>query len=289
VINRVFGAKAELPISALREALDELPAVEYTIMPLPEFNRLLASDLAGAMRVYWLELLYRSHMAAVTGLRRIERWAFATTSAAEIGSLHGFAASLRGLLEASADTHDALADALINVADSHSVIRRAINGQVTDFLLHPHLEDVLLHFTYAGKQSKNPDGRSIYKPKLTTDYIRSLGASSGLDYLPLYGKLCDVTHPAAASLFMYTESDSHSRYRLGSTLCQEHAELLASLVPLGFLPALYLLWLVAEFPEAQLPAVNRRQELQGPVWDDVRQRCIDTSSPRVEYRRPGGA
>ncbi len=297
VISRVFGPKAELPIKAMRSALHELPAVQYTIMPLSQFNELLAADMAGAMRIYWREMLYRSHLAGAVGLRRIERWTFATTTAAEGGSLYGFAAALRGLLEACADTHDALADALNNVADSHTVIRRALDGHVAELTLHPHLEDVLLHFTYAGKQSKRPDGRPVYKPKPTTDYIRALKDSAGLDYLPLYGRLCDITHPADASLFMYVESDGHSRYRLGAiddsrlidTICQAHRHHLAALVPLGFLPALYLLCLAADFAEARLPAVTLSPELSGPVWDDVRQRVSDTSPPRLEYRSPGGA
>lgn len=291
--SMIFGQAAARSLDGIFEALSELPAVEYNIMPLKEFERLLATDMAAAMRIYWLELVYRSHLAAASGLRRFERWVFAVTSAAASGSFYGVAASLRGLLEACADTHDALADALNNLASSHAVVRSAITGRQSELALHPHLEDVLLHFTYAGKASKHPDDRPIYKPKANTEYLRQMGANAGVDYMPLYRTLCDLAHPADASLFAYVETDpDSSKYILGSvreeerirSLCATHRDTISSLIPMGALPGLYILWTIARFPEAKLPTPRYRPSLAGPVWADIVRRLEDPSPPDIEIR-----
>ena len=79
----------------------ELRNFTYRVLDVEAFEVLLRHDSRRGQRIYWLELLYRAHLAAATTMLRQDRWLNA--AAATNANCLGFAAAFRGLLESAAD------------------------------------------------------------------------------------------------------------------------------------------------------------------------------------------
>ncbi len=68
----------------------------YTFMDEEIFRRLLSRDLGEGMRVYWAEMLQRTHLAAVTAVLRSRQWLWGVQHAIAQENFLMFAAGLRG-------------------------------------------------------------------------------------------------------------------------------------------------------------------------------------------------
>src|SRR4051794_18889426 len=78
--------------------------------------------------IYWKEILYRAHMAAVVAILRNTRWVSAVTSEFAQGNLFGWAAACRSLIEAAGDTMDGFQPVAITLAEQHRMILTEITG-----------------------------------------------------------------------------------------------------------------------------------------------------------------
>ena len=107
-----------------------------------------------------------------------------------------------------------------------------------------------------------------------------------------------LTHPAAASTFLYSETDGHGRWRIGDTsdrelidvFCRTHSDLIPAVTVLAIAPAVYQVRVVQVFdlpnmdgPDLSLLGIN------GPVWDDISARLRDPAPPRTEDPFASGA
>lgn len=269
---------------------ERLRGYEYLFMSSADYDTLLRTDLPAAMKVYWLEILYRAHYGACVSLLRTIRWLDAVVMSAREENFYGFAASLRGLMEAAGDSHHTIGATVLSLADSHVIIRQALAGSLYRVVVHPILEDALIHFTHARRVGRKEDAPSSHRAKSTAEYLGALEAASGKPIHGCYSKLCEVTHPASASTFLYREQDLHGRYRIGSlndarlidTFCRTYSDLMAPIVVLGVTPAVYQLRVVETFnlPTLAGPDLNTL-ELEGPVWDGIRARLEDPSPPQT--------
>ena len=288
--DELFGPVASL-IGDLRAVKPLLRGSEYSFMPSADYQILLETDLAGAMKVYWTEILYRAHYSSLISLLRTIGWVEATLAAARESTFYGFAASYRGLLEAAADSHDALSTTLVNLAHSHILVRQALDGVLEGMALHPTLENELIHFTHARRLPKEEDAPDSHRARPTTHYLKVLEGSCELPVLECYRKLCEITHPAAASAFLYSESDGHGRWRIGDTsdrelieaFCRIHGGLGGPVLVLGVAPALYQLRVVQEFglPELSSPDLELLS-VDGPVWTEIEIRLRNDSPPSIQ-------
>src|SRR5271157_4499763 len=65
-------------------------------------------DREYAGRVYWTEILNRAHIASVAAIFRSTEWVDVAVRERRAGSLYGWAAGCRGLIESAGDTMESL-------------------------------------------------------------------------------------------------------------------------------------------------------------------------------------
>ena len=178
----------------------------YRIMPLAEFS--VITNIAERNQVYWRELLFRAHFGACTGMLRLREWLHGGERALADGNALMLAAGVRGFLEAAADTFQGFSDVGPTLADGHTIVRRAIKGELSeDLALAPELENTLIHFSYARKLSPG-DGPALHSAASAKDCVSVLSESAP-DIVDVYHELCDYTHPASSSLFVFAGERTH--------------------------------------------------------------------------------
>jgi hypothetical protein len=175
-------------------------------MPIAEFATL--SGIAERNQVYWREILFRAHFGASTGMLRLNAWLRGSERALVDGNVLMLAAGIRGFLEACADTRQGFSDVAPTLADCHTVVSRAINGELSEqIVLAPELENTLIHFSYARRLSAG-EAPALHSAATAKDCVSVL-LESAPDVVDVYHALCDYTHPAAASLFLFGGERTH--------------------------------------------------------------------------------
>lgn len=146
--DRVLGSEASV-VPLLERCVAELPQFRYTFMSEVDFLSQLQSDVAGAMQTYWREILARCHWSAISSLLRTYRWTSGILEAYHHRNLVVFAACCRGLVEACADSDDALQIVPHTLAQNVSTLRLALWHRLETVTEAPELEKRLLQFTHA--------------------------------------------------------------------------------------------------------------------------------------------
>jgi|RhiMetdeSRZDD1v2_1073273.scaffolds.fasta_scaffold920508_1 hypothetical protein len=139
----LFGPEGDRFIEMIEQL--ELPAIKvrYTFTANDDFKDVLSKrDFARVNRIFWTEMLERTHLAAVTAILRNHQWIAGIKLAIAGKNLLTFAAGFRGLIESAADSATALKDVPTTIARDHSKILRAVSGQFAEALLNvTQLED----------------------------------------------------------------------------------------------------------------------------------------------------
>lgn len=132
VTPHLFGRAGDVYPKILRDIVNEASGTTYSFMGVEEFKVLSPSQMN---RVYWEEILYRVHWAALANAIRHLRWFDAcvvhTTSQP---NYLAFCAALRGLVESAADTKHSLEVVPLTIASSAGVILEALNGRLNSSL-----------------------------------------------------------------------------------------------------------------------------------------------------------
>src|SRR5688572_24238752 len=92
-----------------------------------------AIDPKAASAQYWLEMLFRSHMAAVSSLLRSHAWLQGMHRGIADRNVLVFAASMRGFAESASDTVDGLGSVAITLADNFRRIDSILEGRIKTF------------------------------------------------------------------------------------------------------------------------------------------------------------
>jgi len=100
----------------------------YRFIDNSEFVKLIPNNLREANKIYVQELLFRSHIAAITTLFRNEKWMQGLRSAVECKNFFVFCASLRGLVESAADSKYSLIHVPGTLRDHFSPFYSALHG-----------------------------------------------------------------------------------------------------------------------------------------------------------------
>ncbi|MCB1605373.1 MAG: hypothetical protein KDI71_00140 [Xanthomonadales bacterium] len=71
-LGNVFGSEGVKLLQCARLVIEDLEAspTSYLFMPPHQFGELMRRDWKGGMKVYWLELLYRAHFAAIASVEQ---------------------------------------------------------------------------------------------------------------------------------------------------------------------------------------------------------------------------
>ena len=190
----------------LEEVVAQLGNARYSFMPEHEFKELLISNPKEGNRIYVTEILYRAHFAAATALLRCQRWVQGVVAARQLPNLLSFAASYRGLIESAADTLDPFLLAGPTLASAWSVIRAVLDGAMQrEFHIFGPIEEALIHFMYARRLTRKErvGTPASHQPKSSAQYIELLERAKVPDVRECYAFLCELTHPAADSVFAY--------------------------------------------------------------------------------------
>lgn len=194
------------------EVIEKLPIAvfrkRYTFTDNDEFRKIMASDLPRGQKIYWYEILMRSHMTAATAILRSKRWINGIVSSAKTSNLLAFAATLRGLIESAADTHTALLNVPATLARDHSMITTALVGKADKVFIVEELEDYLIHYSHARKTKKSEVVPDSHRAQQIRDYIAILEKGEAHRVVECYSQLCDLTHPGASSVWMWLNAES---------------------------------------------------------------------------------
>jgi hypothetical protein len=195
------GIDAYLPF--LKRLVTAERPYRYTYMPSSEYRTL--ADPVERSRIYWYEILERAHFGAIASLARAEAWIRAMDAAATSENFLAFAASFRGLIEATADARFALGDVPMELATTFRLAHDAVSGKAKLMALAPDLENDLIHFSHARKSKRNESSPETHAAKAMREYLQALqGAPTG-PLFTCYEELCNITHPAAHSVLYLVE------------------------------------------------------------------------------------
>lgn len=215
-INSVFGENAKSYFEISKSILDEVEGNKnkyfYTDNSVLE-NIVLEQKIEKSEIISYInhtiimETLQRTYLATITGYLRQNSWIKATLSSIEAENYLMFCASIRGYLESSTDLYDALYNVPLTIANNYSMLKRSLEGNITDSLISPgKLEDILLHFQEASKHGVYSGG--IYYPKSARQYMTN-NHFKDLDLYSCYRELCEVTHPSSNSLDIFLSNDNN--------------------------------------------------------------------------------
>lgn len=207
VIPRLFGRAGDIYPKILRDVVSEASGTTYLFMGVEEFKALPPFQMN---TVYWDEILYRVHWAALANAIRHLRWFDAcVVHATSQPNYLAFCAALRGLVESAADTKHSLEAVPLTIASSAGVILEALNGRLNNSLcISTELENSLIHFHHARKVEKGEEVPPTHKAETAAKY---LGAIDHADFpvKELYSELCQVVHPAEPSLHWLSQVDEN--------------------------------------------------------------------------------
>lgn len=263
--------------------LPRIGAVEYRFL---DNDSVLAAVNAGQIgasefnAIIVTELLVSAHLAAHTSLIRASRWMQATWREYEAGSYLGWAACCRSLLEAVGDTAHSLRNTASNIGLNKELFRRALSG-LDDGIVNPaDLEHDLLHFSHARKLSKGERAteHEAHAAHQTTEYIGTLKKVGLPGADELYSELCQIGHPARASLsWLYAPVQGGFRVneanqgRALKKLVGKHELTLRNLCPVAFNPGLLILRALVMFKMFPIHPELKRFEFNGAeAWSELK-------------------
>ena len=119
-------------LEVIDRVVSKLGGVCHQFMEEDQFFQLSKSRPPEAPRIYWYELLARTHIGAHLSLSRTSAWLKGVDTAWTAPNFLLYAAAMRGLLESCADSWFAFRFAPMTLATHHYHIFRALRGKSTD-------------------------------------------------------------------------------------------------------------------------------------------------------------
>jgi|TARA_R100000093_G_scaffold52899_2_gene27223 hypothetical protein len=203
VTPHLFGKAGDVYPKILRDIVSEAAGVSYFFMDIEQYKAL---PLSQRNKIYWEEVLYRVHWAAVANSIRHLRWFDACVVHATLQPNYlAFCAALRGFLESAADTKYSLQPVSLTIADSAASIIEALNGKLNNSLFQStELENALIHFHHARKVGREEAVPPAHKAETAAKYVAAIDHPN-YPVRDLYSELCQVVHPAEPSLHWLTQ------------------------------------------------------------------------------------
>jgi len=190
--------------SLLKDFIDSINGIVYKFMSDDEFRKL--SKIEEIQYIYWTEIIQRTHFCGVTSIQRVFKWLDSVNISYRENNYYGFCASLRGLIEACADSFYTSGKICTPLASNFEKIEKALNFKATESLLSESIENELIHYTFGRKLSREErkSRPESHKALNVTEYLSSLDEPK---IKKLYNELCQVSHPSTMSLepFFYAD------------------------------------------------------------------------------------
>jgi hypothetical protein len=255
----------------------------YKFTAEAEYEKGLQENFRVAIRTYIDEIFYRAHFSALVGLARTHTWCEAIRSSEENGNYFGVCASLRGLLESTADINHSLNPTVSSLAHNFSTILSCYNEKEKRGINMGVIEDALIHFMYARRieHDEKENFPVSHRDEKIAKYLKGI---EGVDdkIWKLYGALCEITHPAADSILLFEKYDHTDRVlsfswnsdqsNLIKELASNYREAIDAAVSIGYNTPLSLLGVLNEFGLSKV-ATNYLQKFSldwMPAWKKLK-------------------
>ncbi len=235
-------------------------------------------SIAEMQLVYWSEIVQRMHVCAATSIKRVKKWYDAANSTYNADNYYGLSASLRGLVEACADTFYTAGRIIDPICTNFATIENALKGDATKVFLSESIEDELIHYVFARKISMSEKAAvpNSHAAKQVRTYLDSIADQGVID---LYAELCQVAHPSAISLLPFLLSTKeHSLIlhkelidrQLMDNLLKRHKAAILTASNMSILPSMCILKLINEFHAPITEALRTdEQSLQPAIKSDL--------------------
>lgn len=210
-----FFEQIDVYQSTLNPLINESNDIKYQCMFMePNLNiKPTLDEVQIVMQIYTFGILERLHLASITSLARTLKWLNSTKYHASDGNLLAFSASLRGFVEASADSFDLMKFLPATICKNLKLIYiqlknpSLLNGAILSF---KNLEDRLIHYSHARKIKKNDLALPNHTNKHNADYIMEIEKFGANKSHELYAELCELTHPASSSVMCFVDETDRS-------------------------------------------------------------------------------
>ena len=286
-IESVFGQNANFYVVLSEQVLPHALKAQYRFEDPETFERRSKMDhckLEDINQVYWREILFRVHITVSASLIRTCRLTDATAREYGASNLPGWASCARALIESVGDSIDALQCIPLTVSENYHSISRCIAGEEDRGLFSAkELEEKLIEFTHARRLGKSE--RKIlpesHDAKSTHDYKKALEEFQVGDVFGLYKTLCELSHPAAASVqYTFSSDDGGQTFRISDqndrtvidAILTEHRSLFSELMMVVFNPVFVSFLLLEEF--RMFPGIPPLREVcfdTVPLWKKVKE------------------
>ncbi|WP_454722696.1 hypothetical protein [Delftia acidovorans] len=268
-INEIFGQGAK-DFSAIASRIEtELStrSVSYKYFSPEQFSQLMVNDPAQAQRIYWCELVGRAHFAAASSILRSAQWVKGVQISYDENLYLPFCANLRSLIESVADSLNGVSGTAKAFSENRNSINDSLRLKSDKIFINSKLEDQLIHFSHGRKLAKGDDVPQSHSAKSARSYIDQLEILGLAQAHTLYGLLCQVTHPASASVshFLSITGDveftlfPHNDRPAITALIKRHEALLHALLRYAFNQPIILLRVLLhiDLPEYHSDEVSR--------------------------------
>ena len=267
------------------QLIDELDlarlTTQYPFESNDEYENILWNNPRKGMRIYWEEILSRSHLCSITGILRTRHWVSAVVSATRDKNLLSFAAAFRGLIESAADTSFSLRAVPLTLARLSSRIIDILSGKSDQLLIASELEGFLIHFAHArhlsGSEAKKHPPH--HEARRTRDYIEILEQGNVANVVQCYCEMCDLTHPGQSSVWMWLKHKQNEVHlsagqdeSIISRYLKENTSTFIGLLMFGLNPSVLTLRILNYFPIPKLhtPQLNNWNFSSIEAWQKCR-------------------
>lgn len=289
-LKKCFGSQTEKLIPAIDEVIKSSLNFEYSFLKNNEYESFIenGASISEINRIYWEEMLDRLHLASVASIRRNYGWMRSVALMKAAGEITGYAAALRALIEAAADSAHSIVPAVNTYAREYKRIFAAILGQANEAIYaSPQMEDLLINFSHGRKTKKEENTPDSHKAKQSFEYINMLRDDVGMTGVrELNNFLNGIVHPAANSVFFQISCsllDDYEIYKFTETaefntiekIEQDYDVIIGALPSIGLEPSLITiraLHKIRRYPTIRsLRKVDFQQE---KLWSKIK-RSID--------------
>ncbi len=266
-IDSVLGQTCARYIQLIDELDLARMTTRYPFESNDEFENLIRDNPRKGMRIYWEEILSRSHLCSITGILRTRHWVSAVVSATRDKNLLSFAAAFRGLIESAADTSFSLRAVPLTLAHLSSRIIDILSGRSDQQLGSSELEENLIHFAHA-RHLSGPEAKKHpphHKARPTREYIDILERGNVANVVQCYREMCDLTHPGQSSVWMWMKHKQNEVHLVAgqdeliiSRYLREYTNTFIGLLMFGLNPSFLTLRILNYFPIPKLhtPQLN---------------------------------
>lgn len=207
MIARIFGTNNALLYPYIKLIINENIGKRYFFMNQDEWQRIILISRSHGNKIFWIELLNRVHYVSIVNLLRTKKWLDSISFSYENKNLLSFCSSMRGLIEFGADANFTFGAIPFHLAEEFAEIKSVFVGDRKEIIINQALEDALLHFSFAGKQTEKDDRSKVYNAKQIKQYIEF--SDRGGKLYDFYQYLSGFIHPSTESVTSYLEIEKH--------------------------------------------------------------------------------